>query len=585
MRLRKAAVALIAVSLAGIVQANSSEKHFANQDAEISPQARAAAAKPVSWRAATEPDPVAVQLLTLNDFHGQLGPGRRVANRPVGSIPVLTAYLKQAMLEQPASLIIHAGDHVGATPPNSALLQDEPSISFLNLLANSHCRYEFKFSTACNMVGTPGNHEFDEGKAEMLRLLNGGNHANGPFLESPWRGARLPYISANVVDIAAKRTLLPAHLVKRVNGVRIGVIGAVLEGTPTIVTPSGVAGLRFTNEAAAINKEVEYLRRQGIRSFVVTIHQGGSQTAYEGATDPAAGPVSGAIVEIVRQLHDDVDVVVSGHAHGFTNALLPNRNGKPILVTQAFSSGTAYGDIDLEIDRVSGDVLSKTARIVTTWADAGPGLTPDAEAAALLAAADEKVAPIVNELVAVAGATLTRTTTLAGESALGNLIADAQRASMNTEFAFMNPGGIRADLQLGEVTWGELFAVQPFGNDVVKLELTGAQIITLLQQQWSDPNRTRILQISGLRYRYDLSQPVSQRIVSVEKTDGTPLDLTASYVVAVNSFLADGGDGFVVLREGRNKVVGPVDLQALIDYVRALPQPFTAAIENRIQLN
>ena len=585
MRLRKAAVALIAVSLAGIVQANSSEKHFANQDAEISPQARAAAAKPVSWRAATEPDPVAVQLLTLNDFHGQLGPGRRVANRPVGSIPVLTAYLKQAMLEQPASLIIHAGDHVGATPPNSALLQDEPSISFLNLLANSHCRYEFKFSTACNMVGTPGNHEFDEGKAEMLRLLNGGNHANGPFLEAPWRGARLPYISANVVDIAAKRTLLPAHLVKRVNGVRIGVIGAVLEGTPTIVTPSGVAGLRFTNEAAAINKEVEYLRRQGIRSFVVTIHQGGSQTAYEGATDPAAGPVSGAIVEIVRQLHDDVDVVVSGHAHGFTNALLPNRNGKPILVTQAFSSGTAYGDIDLEIDRVSGDVLSKTARIVTTWADAGPGLTPDAEAAALLAAADEKVAPIVNELVAVAGATLTRTTTLAGESALGNLIADAQRASMNTEFAFMNPGGIRADLQLGEVTWGELFAVQPFGNDVVKLELTGAQIITLLQQQWSDPNRTRILQISGLRYRYDLSQPVSQRIVSVEETDGTPLDLTASYVVAVNSFLADGGDGFVVLREARNKVVGPVDLQALIDYVRALPQPFTAAIENRIQLN
>ena len=585
MRLRKAAVALIAVSLAGIVQANSSEKHFANQDAEINPQARAAAAKPVSWRAATAPDPVAVQLLTLNDFHGQLGPGRRVANRPVGSIPVLTTYLKQAMLEQPASLIIHAGDHVGATPPNSALLQDEPSISFLNLLANSHCRYEFKFSTACNMVGTPGNHEFDEGKAEMLRLLNGGNHANGPFLESPWRGARLPYISANVVDIAAKRTLLPAHLVKRVNGVRIGVIGAVLEGTPTIVTPSGVAGLRFTNEAAAINKEVEYLRRQGIRSFVVTIHQGGSQTAYEGATDPAAGPVSGAIVEIVRQLHDDVDVVVSGHAHGFTNALLPNRNGKPILVTQAFSSGTAYGDIDLEIDRVSGDVLSKTARIVTTWADAGPGLTPDAEAAALLAAADEKVAPIVNELVAVAGTTLTRTTTPAGESALGNLIADAQRASMNTEFAFMNPGGIRADLQLGEVTWGELFAVQPFGNDVVKLELTGAQIITLLQQQWSDPNRTRILQISGLRYRYDLSQPVSQRIVSVEKTDGTPLDLTASYVVAVNSFLADGGDGFVVLREGRNKVVGPVDLQALIDYVRALPQPFTAAIENRIQLN
>ena len=582
MRLRKAAVALIAVSLAGVVQANSSEKHSANQDAETNPVARQAAAKSVSWRTAAAPNPVSVQLLTLNDFHGQLGPGKKVANRPVGSIPVLTSYLKQAMQEQPNSLIIHAGDHVGATPPNSALLQDEPSISFLNLLANSHCRYEFKFSTACNMVGTPGNHEFDEGRVELLRLINGGNHANGPFLESPWRGARLPYISANVVDTASNRTLLPAHLVKRINGVRIGVIGAVLEGTPTIVTPSGVAGLRFTNEATAINRQVEFLRKQGIRSFVVTIHQGGTQAAYEGATDPAAGPVSGVIVDIVRQLHDDVDVVVSGHAHGFTNALLPNRNGKPILVTQSFSSGTAYGDIDLEIDRVSGDVISKSARIVTTWADSGPGLIPDADAAALLAAADDKVAPIVNEMVAVAAADITRSTNSAGESALGNLIADAQRASMQADFAFMNPGGIRADLAMGEISWGELFSVQPFGNDVVKLELTGAQIKTLLQQQWSDPNRTRILQISGLRCRYDLSQPISQRIVAIETANGTPLDPNANYVVAVNSFLADGGDGFVVLREGRNKLVGPVDLQALIDHVKSLPQPFNAAIEARI---
>jgi 5'-nucleotidase len=277
-----------------------------------------------------------------------------------------------------------------------------------------------------------------------------------------------------------------------------------------------------------------------------------------------------------------VDVVVSADRHRFTNAFLKNQNGKPILVTQAFSAGTAYADIDLEISRASRDVIAKSAVIVTTWADAGPGLTPDAAAAQLTADAEAKVAPVVNQLIGTAAADITRTANPAGESALGNLIADAQRAAMGTDFAFMNPGGIRDNIAAGEVTWGELYTVQPFGNDLVRMDLTGRQIHELLEQQWAGQPFPRILQISGLSYTWDAAAPVGSRVVAVQR-GGAPLDLNATYTVTVNSFLADGGDNFTVLRAGVNRVVGPVDLDALIAHIKALPQPFSAAIEGRIQ--
>ena len=275
-------------------------------------------------------------------------------------------------------------------------------------------------------------------------------------------------------------------------------------------------------------------------------------------------------------------MVVSGHWHSFTNALLNNRNGKPILVTQAFSSGTAYGDIDLEIDRASRDVVAKSAAIVTTWADTGAGLAPDAAATQLTAAAEAKVAPLVNPVIGIAANNITRTENTAGESALGNLIADAQRAALDTDFAFMNPGGIRADLAAGEITWGELFTVQPFGNSLVKMELTGQQIYDLLNQQWAGQPFARILKTSGLSYVWDNALPAGNRVLTVYQ-NGMPIDRAATYSATVNSFLADGGDNFSVLRNGANRVGGPVDLDALIDHIKAAPQPFSAAIENRIQ--
>lgn len=584
-------VALLAAT--GLAWAGPHAGHDHAEDEDDARQ-RALAAERVEWRAHDAADTLRVKLLAINDFHGQLSAGRRVGNRPVGSAAVLASYLRsaQAGLED-KTILVHAGDHVGATPPSSALLQDEPAITFLNQLANDHCRDRERgherrrdergeWRPECNIVGTLGNHEFDEGVAEMRRLLDGGNHASGPFLEGPWRGARFPYVSANVVHAATGEPILSPYVIKNIAGMPIAFIGAVLKATPTIVTPSGVAGVRFLDEAEAINRYVPELRRRNVRAIVVLIHQGGRQNTYGGATLPNAPAVTGDIVDIVTRLHDEVDVVVSGHWHSFTNAVLNNQNGTPILVTQAFSSGTAYGDIDLEISRATRDVVAKSAAIVTTWADEGPGLAPDAAAAELTVAAETRVAPLVNQVIGVVAADITRAENSAGESALGNLIADAQRAAMGTDFAFMNPGGIRADVFAGEVTWGELFTVQPFGNSLVKMDLTGQQIRDLLERQWAGQPFARILKISGLTYEWDAAAPVGGRIVAVYR-NGTPLDQTATYTATVNSFLADGGDNFTVLTSGANRVGGPVDLDALIAYVKTLPQPFTALIEGRIQ--
>ena len=556
--------------------------------------ARHKASERLTWRDHRwKNDPVVkIKLLGINDFHGQLSP-RAVGGRPAGGAAVLTSYLRAASeSSKDGAIIVHAGDHVGASPPNSALLQDEPAISVLNELANKQCLpvrlfrklpYEIQAYTQprCNIVGTFGNHEFDEGIGEALRLVYGGNHEDGPFLEKRWQGAQFPYISANVIDRSTGRSVLPPYTVKTLDGVRIGFIGAVLKETPTIVTPTGVAGLQFIDEADAINASVKQLKRQGVKTIVVTIHQGTTQASYTGPTDPEVTLPAGPIVNIVKRLDSEVDVVISGHAHGFTNALVPNDAGKEILMTQAFSASTAYGDIDLSISRKSDDVVEKSAAIVTTWGDEGPGLSPDVKAAEIVAQADERVAPLVNRLIGTATSALTRTENTAGESALGNLIADAQRVTTNAQFAFMNPGGIRADLDAGEVTWGDLFTIQPFGNDLVSMDLTGAQVKTLLEQQWTATSQ-RILKTSGLTYTWDGTRPVGDRVTQILQADSTPLDPAAVYRVTVNSFMAAGGDGFVVLPSGTNRVVGPVDLEALVHYVESLPQPFSAAIEGRI---
>jgi 5'-nucleotidase len=553
-----------------------------------SPALRKAAACRLTWR---KPkwcrcrEDVDVEILGINDFHGQISKGRAVAGRPVGGAEVLASWLRAAMKDgdEDRTFLVHAGDQVGASPAASALLQDEPSITFLNLLAKDACRGGRRNPWG-NVVGTLGNHEFDEGKAELLRLIYGGNYPTGPFLEAHWHGADFPYICSNVVDKATGQTLLPPCLTKNLGrGLKIGFIGAVLRSTPTIVTPTGVAGLDFLDEADCINACVKKLQKQGVHAIVVQIHQGGFQTSYSGPTSPVAGAVSGEILDIVSRLDDDVDVVISGHTHAFTNALLNNAHGTPILVTQAFSYSTAYADVQLVVDGCSGDVVEKSAAIQTTWGDEGPGLTPQPDVAALVAAAEAKVAPLVSQVIGTAATALTRTENAAGESDLGKLIADAQRAQMGTDFAFMNPGGIRNDLAAGQVTWGDLFSVQPFGNSLVKMNMTGAQVKALLEQQWGPPQPAagRILKISGLTYQWSASAPFGSRVSDIRK-GGVPIDMGTSYSVTCNSFLAAGGDNFTEFTLGTGNVGGPVDLDALIAYIQTLPQPFSAPADVRI---
>jgi 5'-nucleotidase len=600
-------------------QSAVAHQHFHSNEEDLddarehSPALRAKARERVGWRdEKSKRDPIVhIKVLGFNDFHGQLSAGRLVGNRPVGGAAVLAAYLKAAgSSAEDGHLIIHAGDQVGASPPASALLQDEPSIQFLNQLANRDCyrvdpRKPFApfvqayFQPRCNVVGTLGNHEFDEGVTEMLRLIGGGNHPKGPFLQSPYRGARFPYVNSNVVYHKNGQPVLPPYTVKIVKGIPIAVIGAVLKETPTIVTPSGVAGVDFLDEAESINKYVNIVRKQGIRTIIVTIHQGLRQApSYEGPTDPDVTGLSGPIVDIVRKLNGEVDLVVSGHAHGFTNALVPNGAGAPILLTQAFSASTAYDDIDLTISRRTGNVIEKSASIVTTYADEGPGLTPDADAAALTNAAEQSVAPLVNRVVGTAPAALTTVENAAGESTLGNLIADAQRVRTEADFAFMNPGGIRTNLDAGEVTWGDLFAIQPFFNDLVSMDLTGAQVRTLLEQQWVGQTNPRILKTSGLWYRWQACAGYNPSAVPFCPGGGTPqvveirvggpsgalLDPAATYRVTVNSFMASGGDNYLILPSGANRVVGPVDLDALVNYVEQdLSGNVVATIEGRIE--
>jgi len=374
-----------------------------------------------------------------------------------------------------------------------------------------------------------------------------------------------------VIDKRTNKTILPAYHVMNIDGARIGFIGVVLENTPEIVIPSGVTNLEFIDEVTAINQAVTELNGQGVHAIIVLAHEGGTQNATTGA-------ITGPIAEIANGINDDVDVIVSAHTH---TSISGEVDGK--LITQALSYSTAFADIDLTIDRAKRDIVAKKATIVTTFHE---DMTPDADVAAMVKKYEDQVAPQVNRKVGTAASAITNTANAAGESALGNLIADAQRNTMSTQFAFMNPGGIRAPLDAGEITWGELYSIQPFSNDLVKMTVTGADIYTLLNQQWQNQSdgtvRARILQISGLSYTWTDANPVGQKVVEVLDGNGKALDKAASYTITVNSFLADGGDGFVVLKQGTNREVGPTDLDGFVRYIEKLAQPISANIENRI---
>ena len=491
---------------------------------------------------------VRLQLLAINDYHGQIIP---YSTSYVGA-EFLSAYLdrREAGAKGPNSDTwrLGVGDLIGASPAVSGLLQDEPTLEVLD---------EMGFMYSC-----VGNHEFDEGIDELLRLQYGGFHpATGH-----WERMHMKYLAANVVYEGTDETIFPAYVVKHARGIPVGIIGIVYEGTPTIVTASGVAGLEFLPEAEAVNNAVAELKAKGVETIIVLMHNGGSG-------DTSGGPVTGEFVGIVEAMDDEVDVVLTAHSHARYWGYI---DGK--LVTQAYNAGRAFADVDLVLSRATKDVVSSKAEIVYTYPDAT--LLPDLKVLSIVQTALDTVAPIVNEVVGTAAADITRTQNAAGESALGNLIADAQAWKQGTQIAFMNPGGIRKDILAGEVTWGELFDVQPFGNYMVTMDMTGAQIETALEQQWVKP---AFLQIHGITYSWSASAPVGDKVDPANVLiDGVPLDLAATYTVAANNFLAEGGDSFTIFRDATNKVYWGSDLDALVDYIKYLPQPFNALIEGRV---
>ncbi|WP_370221433.1 bifunctional UDP-sugar hydrolase/5'-nucleotidase [Cytobacillus sp.] len=491
-----------------------------------------------------------IQLLGINDFHGQLNVTRQVNGRPAGRADYLAAYLRQRASENENTIMLHAGDMIGASPPVSALLRDEPTIEFLNKMGFD--------------IGTIGNHEFDRGSEELLRLLSG----SSPSAAKDYSGSQFPWIASNVISQKSGKPFLPPYKIVNVSGIPIGFIGVIMKETPALSAPDSMKELIFIDEAEAINKYTRELKKQGVRAIVVLAHvPGKSKLNGEHAR--------GQLIELAHQVDDEVDIMFGGHSHDYLNSVV---DGK--LLVQAYSYGTAFSDVDIEIDPQTKDIVRKHAEIVNVFQE---NIQPASDITRMIERYERKVESTVNRYIGTAAISITAEQNRSGESALGNLIANSQRTAMNTDLAFINPGGIRADIDAGRVTWGNLFVVLPFSNQLVKMNLTGSQIRDVLKQQWK-PNTTRILQISGLTYTWDDSKPRGEKINDIYLSDGTLLDPSKNYSVAVNTYLADGGDNFTVFRKGTNRVTGPSDIDALVDYIQNLAQPFSSAIDGRIKI-
>jgi 5'-nucleotidase len=472
---------------------------------------------------------------------------------------------------QKNTVFVAAGDLIGASPLLSAMFHDEPSVESLSMMGLE--------------LASVGNHEFDEGKDELKRMQNGGCHpvdgCQGPH---PFSGAKFHYLAASTIEKDTGKTIFPPYEIREFDGIPVGFIGLTLKGTPDIISPTSAAGLEFRDEAETVNASVAELKARGVEAIVVLIHEGGLPT---GDYNECPG-ISGAIVEITKRFDPAVDVIVSGHTH---QAYVCQIDGR--LVTSGDKYGTLVTAIDLKLDPKSRDVISARADNVIVRSDSLPR---DAQQTALIEAYDKVSAPIANRRAGSITETLSRVPGGAGESTLGDIIADAQLSATKADtnggavIAFTNPGGIRADIvrkEDGEVTYAELFASQPFRNQLVTLSLTGGQIRDMLEQQWLDPRRPRILQVSkGFHYTWDAARPYGERVVAASiSLNGEPIDPAKSYRVTVNNYLSVGGDGFTALKEGTAQQFGIFDADALYTYFQANSPIAPVAAERIGRLN
>jgi 5'-nucleotidase len=544
--------------------------------------------------------PVEVQILAINDFHGNLeapklsvedvaADGSKV-RVPAGGVAHLATAARTLRDGHPHSMTISAGDMIGGSPFVSAHFLDEPSIRAMELVGVDY-----------NAVG---NHEFDKGAAELLRMKAGGcdkHTSRQPCRLEPFAGARFDYLAANVVT-SSGQTLFPGTAIKDFGPVQVGFIGMTLKDTATLVSPAGVAGLTFADEAVTANAAVPALKAAGADAIILLIHEGARTKG--GYNDKSCPELSGDILPILARLDPAIDLVVSGHTHAAYICEVPRASGQPLLLTSAGRYGTLITDIRLTFgpDRtlqshradnhiVQGEGYTFGSNVVAP-VPAYPIYAADPQTKALVDRYVAAAAPEAARVVGRLSGPVTRAQSDDREQSAGNLVADSQLAfarRAGAQLALMNPGGVRADLApnaAGEVTYGQIFAVQPFGNNVVVTTLTGAQLKALLEQQFASGTNTAespmvFLPSGNFFFAYDLSRPAGQRIVEM-RLDGRPIAPEARYRIAVNNFLASGGDNFTILTDSTDTVDVGLDLDALEAWLTAGAQaPALGRIDNR----
>lgn len=510
---------------------------------------------------AASPDIVEAHVIAINDFHGNLDPPAKVdlpdPDNPLVMIPPDSggaermATLVHQLEAHPNTIMVAAGDLIGASPLLSNMFHDEPSIEALSQMGLA--------------ISTVGNHEFDKGIEELRRMQTGGcspiDGCKGPH---PFTGAKFHYLAANVIEDTDGRSVFPASEVRTLGGVKVGFIGLPLKGVPDLISPDARQGLTFKDEAETINAEAAKLKAEGVFAIIVLIHEGGYPAA---GAEPCNG-LSGAITRIVPKIDKSVSVVISGHTHMSYVCRIDGR-----LVTSAGRYSVMATWMTLKLDRRSGTIVDAQARNIVVRKDA---YAKDKAQTALIAAYRKIADPIAHRVVGSVTGPISRTPNAAGESPLGDIIADsmleAAPAGDAAAIAFLNPGGIRTDFPItsGQVTYGDLFTVQPFANALEEVTLTGAEIEAVLSQQFDRPGGQpdAVLQVSrGFTYRWRKDGAGKGRLEpGTIKLKGEPLDPRASYRVVINSFMLAGGDGFTGFAASRTvRALGP-DVAALEAY-------------------
>jgi 5'-nucleotidase len=554
------------------------------------------ACAPLNENPIASTDKINISILAFNDLHGHLEPPSlsvreridgNLTEVPAGGAAYLAAAIQHHKKLNPLHAVVSAGDMIGATPLISALFLDEPTIEAVNAMG-----IDF------NAVG---NHEFDKGTPELLRMRHGGceklTRLEPCQVNRQFPGANFEFLGANIKK-SDHQTLFPAYGIKTFKQgsrvVKVGFVGMTLKGTPNLVTPEGVQGLRFEDEASTANALVPVLKAQGVSALVLVIHEGG--VIQGGHNDSSCPGLSGDIVPILNKLDTGFDVVVSGHTHRAYACDYSKINpSKPFLLTSAGQYGTFLTHIQLSLDPVSNKVQTKTAQNVIVQSEAfvnAAGVKVSVSASLPFFGKQMDVEKIVNEyriasqvqvqkVVSHLSTSITRKSSPSGESVLGNLIADAQWASTASEsrgrsdFALMNPGGVRADIVIqpggGSVNFGQLFKVQPFGNTLVVKRMTGQQVKDLLEHQFANNERPRVLFPSErLNYDVDRRQVAGQRVQNI-RIGQKPIDLSHDYHVTMNSFLASGGDGFWQFNQAPTVSGGELDVDAFSEYLRQNP--------------